>query len=57
MNQNKLNPETLLMNSRAALEINTKAVQAELKAMYIRKAWRVGLSLEEYCRRFHVQLT
>ncbi|ANT45362.2 hypothetical protein BI050_gp05 [Pectobacterium phage PP90] len=45
------------MRSRVALELNQKAVQAELKAMYIRKAWRVGLSLEEYCRRFHVQLT
>ncbi|AZF94942.1 hypothetical protein HOU74_gp36 [Pectobacterium phage Phoria] len=44
------------MRSRAARECNTRAVKAELKAMYIRKAWRVGLSLEEYCRRFHVQL-
>ncbi|AXY81780.1 hypothetical protein [Pectobacterium phage Lelidair] len=55
MNQNKFNPETLLMNSRAALEINTKAVQAELKAMYCRKAWLVGMTLEAYCQRFGIR--
>lgn len=44
------------MQSRAARECNSKAVKAELKAMYIRKAWYVGLSLAEYCRRFNVKI-
>lgn len=43
------------MLSRAAIEVNQKAVHAELKAMYCRKAWRVQLSLDAYCRRFGIQ--
>lgn len=43
------------MQSRAARECNVKAVQAELKAMYIRKAYRVGMTLEAYCARFGIR--
>lgn len=52
-----LNPELLLMLSRAAPEVNQKAIQAELKATYIRKAHNVGLSLDAYCRRFGIRKT
>jgi hypothetical protein len=55
MISSRLNPETLLMQSRAARECNTKAVTAELKAMYCHKAWRVQLTLEEYCKRFGIK--
>jgi len=51
------NPELVLMRSRAAVECNADAVQAELKAMYCRKAWRVGMSLDGYCRRFGIEKT
>ncbi|AXY81668.1 hypothetical protein HOU11_gp11 [Pectobacterium phage Gaspode] len=43
------------MQSRAARECNTKAVKAELKAMYCRKAWLVGMTLEAYCQRFGIR--
>lgn len=43
------------MQSRAARECNQKAVKAELKAMYCRKAHRVGMSLEAYCQRFGIR--
>ncbi|AXY82047.1 hypothetical protein [Pectobacterium phage Slant] len=43
------------MRSRVALELNQKAVQAELKAMYYRKAWRCGMTLQAYCARFNVR--
>ncbi|AXY81994.1 hypothetical protein [Pectobacterium phage Nobby_B3] len=43
------------MRSRVALELNQKAVQAELKAMYCRKAWLVGMTLEAYCQRFGIR--
>lgn len=49
------NPEALLMQSRAALECNQLAVKAELKAMYCRKAWRVQMTLEQYCKRFNIR--
>lgn len=49
------NPETVLMQSRAARECNQKAVQAELKAMYCRKAWLVGMTLQAYCHRFGIR--
>lgn len=49
-----ISPERLLAQSRAAIECNQLAVRAELKAMYIRKAWRVGLSLDAYCTRFGI---
>lgn len=49
------NPETLLMQSRAARECNTKAVKAELKAMYSRRAWRCGMTLRAYCVRFGIR--
>lgn len=52
-----LNPETLLMQSRTAPECNQLAIQAKLKSMYIRKAVRVGLSLDAYCARFSVRQT
>lgn len=52
-----VNPELVLMRSRAAVECNADAVQAELKAMYCRKAWRVGMSLDGYCRRFGIEKT
>ena len=55
MASSRLNPETLLMQSRAARECNSKAVKAELKAMYCRKAWRCGLSLGGYCKRFNIR--
>lgn len=55
MVSSRLNPETLLMQSRAARECNQKAVKAELKAMYCRKAHRVGMSLEAYCHRFGIR--
>lgn len=55
MASSRLNPETLLMQSRAARECNSKAVKAELKAMYCQKAWRVQLSLQEYCKRFGIK--
>lgn len=50
-----INPETLLIQSRAAHECNQKAVKAELKAMYCRKAWRVQMTLEQYCKRFGIR--
>lgn len=43
------------MQSRAARECNSKAVKAELKAMYSRKAWRCGMTLEAYCVRFGIK--
>lgn len=43
------------MQSRAARECNQKAVKAELKAMYRRKAWRVQMTLEAYCARFGIR--
>ena len=43
------------MRSRVALELNQKAVQAELKASYCRKAWRCGMTLEAYCKRFGIK--
>jgi len=43
------------MQSRAAREYNQKAVKAELKAMYCRKAWRVQMSLQAYCERFGIR--
>lgn len=43
------------MRSRVAIELNQKAIQAELKASYCRKAWRVQLSLQEYCKRFGIK--
>ncbi len=52
-----INPELVLMRSRAAVECNADAVQAELKAMYCRKAWRVGMSLDGYCQRFGIEKT
>lgn len=55
MASSRLNPETLLIQSRAARECNQKAVQAELKAMYCRKAWRCGMTLEAYCARFGIR--
>lgn len=51
----RLNPETLLMQPRAARECNQKAVKAELRAMYSRKAWRVQMTLEAYCHRFGIR--
>lgn len=51
------NPELVLMRSRAAVECNADAVRAELKAMYCRKAWRVGMSLDGYCQRFGIEKT
>lgn len=30
-------------------------MRAELHATYSRKAWRVGLSLNEYCNRFGIK--
>lgn len=55
MVSSRLNPETLLMQSRAARECNQLAVKAELKAMYSRKAWRCGMTLEAYCHRFGIR--
>lgn len=55
MASSRLNPETLLMQSRAARECNQLAVKAELKAMYCRKAWRCGMTLHAYCARFNVR--
>ncbi|ALA46471.1 hypothetical protein BF2512_14 [Dickeya phage BF25/12] len=43
------------MQSRAARECNQKAVKAELKATYCRKAWLVGMTLEAYCARFGIR--
>lgn len=43
------------MQSRAARECNQLAVRAELKAMYSRKAWRCGMTLEAYCARFGIR--
>ncbi|AZF94086.1 hypothetical protein HOU71_gp44 [Pectobacterium phage Clickz] len=43
------------MQSRAARECNTRVVKAELKAMYCRKAWLVGTTLEAYCQRFGIR--
>lgn len=54
MVSSRLNPETLLMQSRAARECNQLAVKAELKAMYSRRAWRCGMTLEAYCQRFGI---
>lgn len=51
----KLNPEEMLARSRVSPELNQKAVKAELKAMYCRKAHRVGMSLEAYCHRFGIR--
>lgn len=53
--KSQLNPEHQIMMSRAAIECNRKAVNAELEMMYRRKAWRVGLSLDAYCQRFGVR--
>lgn len=53
--KSQLNPELQIMMSRAAIECNRKAVNAELEMMYRRKAWRVGLSLDSYCARFGVR--
>lgn len=50
-----LNPETLLIQSRVSIELNQKAVKAELKAQYCRKAWRCGMTLEQYCHRFGIR--
>ena len=55
MRTSTLNPELQIMLSRTCPEVNQKAIQAELKAIYIRKSYRVGLSLDEYCRRFGIQ--
>lgn len=52
-----LNPELLLMLSRAAPEVNQKAIQAELKSAYIRKAYRCGMTLDGYCTRFNIRKT
>lgn len=52
-----INPETLLMQTRTAPECNQLAIQAELKCMYIRKAHRVGLTLDAYCERFGIRKT
>ena len=51
----KLNPEEILARSRVSPELNQKAVKAELRAMYCRKAWRVGMTLEAYCQRFGIR--
>lgn len=51
----KLNPEEILARSRVSPELNQKAVKAELKAMYSRKAWRVQMTLEAYCARFDIR--
>lgn len=55
MASSRFNPETLLMQSRAAIECNQKAVKAELRAIYTRRAWRVQMSLEAYCARFGIR--
>ena len=49
------NPENILIQSRGEREVNQKVVLAELKAMYTRKAQRVGMSLQAYCERFNVR--
>lgn len=51
-----LNPELSLMLSRREQPTNA-ALQAELKATYIRKAWRCGMTLEGYCKRFGINMT
>ena len=51
----KLNPEEMLARSRVSPELNQKAVKAELKAMYCRKAWLVGMTLQAYCQRFGIR--
>lgn len=55
MRASTLNPELQVMLSRAAIEVNQKAVHAELKAMYCRKSWRCGMSLDAYCYRFGIK--
>lgn len=50
-----INPELVVMRSRAAIECNAAAVRMELKSMYIRKAYRCGMSLDGYCRRFGIK--
>lgn len=55
MNKFRNSPESILIQSRVSPELNQKAIQAELKAMYCRKAWRCGLSLGEYCKRFSIR--
>lgn len=49
-----VNPETVLMHSRAAVECNQAALRMELKSMYIRKAYRCGMTLDGYCARFGI---
>lgn len=51
----KLNPEEMLARSRVSPELNQKAVKAELKVQYCRKAWLVGMTLEAYCARFGIR--
>lgn len=51
----KLNPEEILARSRVSPELNQKAVKAELRALYSRKAWRVQMTLEAYCQRFGIR--
>lgn len=50
-----MNPETITMRRRPAITCDEGAVRAELHATYSRKAWRVGLTLNEYCNRFGIK--
>lgn len=48
-------PETILSKARPELAVNQRMVWAELHAMYIQKAQRVGMSLDAYCTRFNIK--